>query len=295
MKGALPVLDELQITTIVEDSAGYDRGLLAEHGVSFFVEAVSAAKSLNLLFDTGQSAATLLHNMQMLNLNPKSVDLVVLSHCHYDHTGGLLGFLKAAGKKRLPVIAHPELFRPTFSASPKLRTHGLFPAINAEVVKSAGGDLLLTKDPLELFPGLTTSGEIKELVSFEQNPSLQSYTLEEGRLKKDSFADDLSLYCHLPGGLVVLSGCSHPGIVSIARQGQKVTGIDSLLAVIGGFHLTEEVAAERIEQTAAWFKAKQGLKVYTGHCTGFPALKVLSRELGERFCKLYTGHKIVFK
>lgn len=287
------VLDGLKITTIVEDSAGFDRGLRAEHGVSFLVEATSGDNSVRLLFDTGQSAEVLLHNMHKLGLDPKSIDLVVLSHCHYDHTGGLLGFLKEAQVTRLPVVAHPAVFRASFSADPKLRTHGVWPAINKEAIKSLGGDLILTKDPLKLFPGIITSGEIKDLSDFEQDPTLSSYTLEEGKLKKDLFEDDLSLFIKIPQGLVVLSGCSHPGIVSIVRQGQKITGLKELAAVIGGFHLIS-ADEERINKTAAWFAASKNLKVYTGHCTGFKALEVLSGKLRNRFFKLHTGLSINF-
>ena len=286
-------LDELQITVIIEDSAGFDSGLLAQHGVSFFVEARYREKRMRLLFDTGQDAEPLLHNMQLLGIDPKGMDMVVLSHCHYDHSGGLMGFLKAAGSQRLPVIAHPTVFRPNFTINPLLRTHGLFPDARRDSIEKAGGDLLLTSEPLPLFPGVVTSGEIMDIVEFEQSLTLKAYTLSEGKVIQDRLSDDLSLIFKLPAGLVILSGCSHPGIISIVEKAKNQTGIEQVAAVIGGFHLIS-ADDQRINETLDAFSAMEGAEVYTGHCTGFKASCALSEKLKKRFHKLQTGLKITF-
>ncbi|MGM0653334.1 MAG: MBL fold metallo-hydrolase, partial [Bacillota bacterium] len=100
-------VNSLEITLLLEDYAGYDEGLLAQHGISFLLEAETDEGSKTILFDAGQSAVPVLHNMETLGKDPSAVDLVVLSHCHYDHSGGLVAMLEAIGKKRVPVIAHP--------------------------------------------------------------------------------------------------------------------------------------------------------------------------------------------
>ena len=293
MKSELCELDELQVTVIVEDSAGFDSGLLAQHGVSFLVEARYREKKMRLLFDTGQDAEPLLHNMRQLGIDPKKMDMVVLSHCHYDHSGGLMGFLQAADSQRLPGIAHPTIFRPNFTMNPLLRTHAMVPGTSSDSIEKAGGDLLLTREPLSLFPGVITSGEIEDIVEFEQDLTLKAYTLSDGRVIQDRLSDDLSLFFRLPRGLVILSGCSHPGIISIVEKAKSLTGISKVAAVIGGFHLIS-ADDQRINETLNVFKAMDDAEVYTGHCTGFKASCVLSANLKERFHKLQTGLKINF-
>lgn len=286
------VLDELRITVLIEDYAGYDSGLLAQHGVSYLVEAKCGKHESKILFDTGQSAAPLLNNASLLGLNPCDIDLVVLSHCHYDHTGGLVEFLQASGSARMPVIAHTSLFRPNFSTKPSFRSFGVTPANNREAIISAGGDLILTDEAISLLPGVTTSGEIIDRVEYEQEMTLSAFTLEHGRVITDKMADELALYFSLPQGLVILTGCSHPGIISIIEKAKILTNIDTVAAVIGGFHLV--LASEpRIAKTAEALKSA-GCEVYTGHCTGLKAEAALLNQLPNRLHKLRTGLRINF-
>lgn len=287
------ILDELYIAVLIEDYAGYDTGLLAQHGVSYLVEARQGNNMLRLLFDVGQSAAPLLSNSKLLGVNPLDVDMVVLSHCHYDHTGGLTEYLHAAESKRMPIIAHTSLFRPNFSTEPSFRSFGMTPASNREAIVNAGGDLILTNDSIPLFAGVITSGEIKEKVEFEKELTLSAFTLEKGNLTPDIMADELSLFFVMPKGLVILTGCSHPGIISIVETAKKLTGIENIAAVIGGFHL---VSADqgRIIKTAEALKAENCV-LYTGHCTGFKAEAILLEYFKEQFHKLRTGLRIIFK
>jgi 7,8-dihydropterin-6-yl-methyl-4-(beta-D-ribofuranosyl)aminobenzene 5'-phosphate synthase len=294
MNNSKEFIDSLSITVLIEDYAGYDSGLLAQHGVSFYVEARSGERKLNLLFDTGQSAEPLLNNMARLKVDPTAIDLIVLSHCHYDHTGGLLGALQAIGSKRLPVIAHPEIFRQHFGEKPVFSTFGLMPAVSERSIKEAGGDLILSADPLTLLDGITTSGEIEGRVAIEQTSTLEAFTIKEGRKVPDTIADDLSLFFKTAAGLVILTGCSHAGILSITAAAKEVTGMQEVAAIIGGFHLIG-ASSERIMQTAKTFSQLQNLQVYTGHCTGFKAERLLADHLGDRFHKLYTGQSIKFE
>jgi 7,8-dihydropterin-6-yl-methyl-4-(beta-D-ribofuranosyl)aminobenzene 5'-phosphate synthase len=284
------VLDELSITVLIEDYAGYDSGLLAQHGVSYLVEAKSGKHESKILFDTGQSAAPLLNNASLLGVNPCEIDYVVLSHCHYDHTGGLVEFLEAAGSERLPVIAHSTLFRPNFSSKPTFRSNGMPPLNNREAIVNAGGDLILADEPISLMPGVITSGEIIDKVEYEEEMTLSSFTLEHGRVIADRMADELALYFSLPQGLVILTGCSHPGIISIIEKAKILTKIETIAAVIGGFHLVS-ASEPRIAKTAEALKLA-GCDVYTGHCTGLKAESELLNQLSNRFYKLRTGLRI---
>ncbi len=285
------VLDKLELTVLVEDYAGYDSGLLAQHGVSFYLEVSNEAGRKTILFDTGQSAETVLNNMKLLGKDPDGIDYVILSHCHYDHTGGLIGILEECPKKPLPVLAHPDLFRPNFSLEPALRSVGMKPGDSRDAVEKAGGELFLTAEPFPLMAGVLTTGEIKEKVDFESALTYDSRTIENGQIVYDSMIDDVSLILILRQGLVVVSGCSHAGIISIINAAVRLTGINRVHAVIGGFHLIE-ADKERIVQTTNALSDLETAQIYTGHCTGFAAEAQMFGQLGERFHKLRTGLKI---
>jgi 7,8-dihydropterin-6-yl-methyl-4-(beta-D-ribofuranosyl)aminobenzene 5'-phosphate synthase len=269
----------MRITVLVEDYSGYESPFLGQHGVSFLVE--KAGK--RILFDTGQSVEPVLHNMNLLGIDPKSIDYIFLSHCHYDHTGGLLGILKAIGR-RVPVIAHPAIFRRHFITSPYLREVGV-PFRREEVEKFA--DLYLTPDPLELVEDVYSTGEITDREGFEKT-ELEVYTLKDGSVVRDELMDDMSLVAKTSEGLVIISGCSHAGIVSIVKHAIKLTGEKRVRAVIGGFHLID-ADEERIARTVEEFEKLGVREVYTGHCTGLRAEAAFLKAYSERFHKLHSG------
>ncbi len=291
MKGDYGILETLKITVLMEDCAGFDTGLLSQHGISMLLEANARRNRKKVLFDSGQSASTLLHNMRLLGIRPADLDMIVLSHCHYDHTGGLAGILREGGFARIPVIAHPAVFRPNFSVRPVFRSVGMGPENSREAVERAGGEMILAAEPLPLLPGTLTSGEISERVDYEKTPTLSLLTIEGGKTRPDPMIDDLSLYFILPDGLVIVTGCAHAGIVSIIEKAVKLTGVDRIAAVIGGFHLVD-AEEKRIDNTVETLANMQDALIYTGHCTGLKAEARLLNRLDKRFRKLCSGLKI---
>lgn len=286
-------LDQLEITVLLEDYAGYDTGLVAQHGLSLLIEARAGKTGWNILFDTGQEAETLLRNMELLGKDPENVDLVFLSHCHYDHTGGLTGFLKASGKSRLPVICHPDSHRLNLALKPAFRSIGMGPANSPGAIEAAGGELVPLSQPLQIMAGVLTSGEIEDKVPFESAPTLSMVTCREGKLEPDRMADDIAMIFILPAGLVVVTGCSHAGIISIIKNAIRLTGIKTILAVVGGFHLVD-ADDERVGLTVEALGGLSSVSIYTGHCTGLKAEAKLLEQFGGRFNKLRTGMKISF-
>ena len=269
----------MRISVLVEDYSGYESPFLGQHGVSFLIE----ANGKRILFDTGQSAGPVLHNMGLLGIEPRTIDYVFLSHCHYDHTGGLPEMLKAIGK-HVPVIAHPTIFRKHFVTKPHLRDVGV-PFRREEIEGLA--ELYLTAEPIEIVEGVYSTGEIVDRDDFEK-ATLEVYTLRDGKIVRDELLDDMSLVARTPEGLVIVSGCSHAGIVSIVKHAVKLTGEKKVRAVIGGFHLID-ASDERIEKTVREFQRLGVEEVYTGHCTGLRAEAAFLRAYGEHFHKLHSG------
>ena len=175
---------------------------------------------------------------------------------------------------------------------PKIELIGVKSERFKEEVEELGGRWLLTREPLKLFPGVFTTGEVERVTEFERS-TLKSFMVKDGKLVEDPLIDDLSLAINLREGLIVISGCSHAGIVNIVRKAKNLAKAGKIKAVIGGFHLVN-ASTERIEKT---LKALQKLgveKVYTGHCTGLKAECMFAERFKEDFKKLYCGLTVKF-
>jgi 7,8-dihydropterin-6-yl-methyl-4-(beta-D-ribofuranosyl)aminobenzene 5'-phosphate synthase len=281
-------LSSLKIIVCAEDSVAYESPYLGQHGISFLLTARRADIVRNVLVDVAQHAKALLENMEKMEIAPSCIDAVVLTHCHYDHTRGLATMLRAIGKNDLPVIAHPDIFRLNFITDPYLRHVGVMKGDRMADIEAAGGVLFLTRDPLELMPGLITTGEIPRATEFEE-VGIALYTLHNGQLQSDPMKDDISLVARVKGkGLVIITGCSHAGIVNIVKQAITITGTDQVHGILGGFHLID-ASVERIKKTARALKGFNPDWVYAGHCTGFRAQVELFQILKDRFSPLHTG------
>ncbi len=287
------VAKQVTIYTLLENSAKQLSSFYGQHGVSFLLDVENEMEEKRILFDVGQSAEPILHNMEILEIDPSSIDMIFLSHCHLDHTGGLFEMLKNIDKPNIPIVAHPEIFRKHFLLEPHIRHVGLESKNKKEEIEKAGGNFVLSKTPFSLMNGVVSTGEIEDKVDFEKEVTLDAYTVEEGNIVKDQISDDMSLAINLEGeDLLIISGCSHSGIVSIIEKGMKITEKDNVGTVIGGFHLIG-AKEKRIQKTVEAFKDREVEKVYTGHCTGKEAECHFLKEWGNHFKKLSAGKKIV--
>jgi 7,8-dihydropterin-6-yl-methyl-4-(beta-D-ribofuranosyl)aminobenzene 5'-phosphate synthase len=286
-------LDSLHVTVVAEDSVLYESPFLGQHGLSLFLEARCGSNTRNIIVDVAQNPEALLENMKLLGIQPESIDTIVITHCHYDHTQGLVRILDTIHKNDVPVVVHPDLFRLNFVEEPYLRHVGVMTGDTREKIVSAGGRLFESRQPLQIMTGLFTSGEIERKTDFEE-VGIALKTIEGGNIIEDTMPDDLALIARIrEKGTVILTGCSHAGVVNICHQCKKMTDQQPIEAVIGGFHLVE-ASTERIIKTV---KALQQLKigsVLAGHCTGFRAQSELFKVFGERFTPLCTGMRIGF-
>jgi 7,8-dihydropterin-6-yl-methyl-4-(beta-D-ribofuranosyl)aminobenzene 5'-phosphate synthase len=284
-------VDRAAIVTVLEDYAGYETSYWAQHGISFLVDAWADEVRKRILVDVGQESQVVLHNMGLLGIEPDSIDMVFLSHCHYDHTGGLLGVLEAIGARDVPVVAHPAILRPTYVLRPHLRSIGVPWMDAADRIAEAGGHLVLVSEPFELMPGVVSTGEVPRVTAFEDS-RMGGFVVEQGCLVPDEMVDDLSLVINVGGkSLSIVTGCGHAGIINIIRHATTLTGIERVSEVIGGFHLIE-ADANRIRLTAEALVELNAGHVVTGHCTGFAANATIAAALGSGFSLLHVGRRV---
>ena len=290
------MLKRARITTLAEDYAGYSTFFYAQHGISFLIEVENASTTKRILFDVAHSAESILHNMELLKIDLSSIDMIFLSHTHWDHTWGLIDMLKAIDKE-IPIIVHPDIFRPTLKFAPAPMYNGLY-GISGEStiskIEENKGKLFFVGEPFSIIDGVLSTGEIREKVEFEKEIAFKgAYVIKDGLIKEDDLHDEMSVVLSLPDGLAIVIGCGHPGVASIVNKAKSITGIQKVKTVIGGFHLVD-ASDERIQKSVRHLKETGVERVFTGHCTGLKAEAEFMKEFGERFEKSHSGKIIEF-
>jgi 7,8-dihydropterin-6-yl-methyl-4-(beta-D-ribofuranosyl)aminobenzene 5'-phosphate synthase len=273
----------VHISVLTDNTASY--GYLAEWGLSLFVRTENNC----LLLDTGFTE-TAVHNSAKLGVNLASADLIVLSHGHRDHTGGLLKVLSRSGGK--PVLCHPSALESKVSrrnGQPERRIGIPFTKIEIE---SLGANLKFISEPGEIVRGVLASGEVPMTNDFETiDESL--YHEAMGALAPDPCLDDLSLAFPTGEGLVIVLGCAHRGAINIIRHFQDIAGESRVQALVGGMHLTH-ASEGRLSSTVQTLKELGARKLVLGHCTGFHAMARLAHEFGEAFVPMAAGTTHIF-
>lgn len=285
---------QVKIATLAEDYAGGGVSKCwAQHGVSFYISLkYENGEEHHILFDTGDFAEPVLFNSKQLNLSLDPIESIVLSHSHYDHTGGLIGVLKQMAVKERPVIAHPDVFKKSYYKGDFSRNIGMENEETKEIVEELGGRWTLSKTPFRVMEGVTFMGEIPRVTDFERDMTINLQTEVNGEWVEDQIEDDTAMFIQTPKGIIVVSGCSHSGIVNIVKYAKELSQ-DNILAVIGGFHLIS-ASEERIQKTAEALKELGTQNVITGHCTGGDAEYILKQTFKKQFQKLYAGKNMEF-
>lgn len=266
------------------------RQLHGEHGFSALVTMERGGREHRTLFDTGVSPDGLIENMGFLELDPGDVETIVLSHGHFDHTTGLDGFVRAVGRTSLPVVIHPEFWSRRRLTLPG-RDPWELPSTSRPALEGAGFEILEGRQPSFLLGGsLLVTGEIDRTTDFERGFPLQQ-ALRNGEWQPDPLVlDDQALIVNVRGkGLVVLSGCGHAGIVNTVRYARKLTGVERVYAVLGGFHLSGPLFEPLIPAVCEAFESFAPDVIVATHCTGWRAIHTMAARFPESFVPSCVG------
>ena len=286
--------------------------LVSEFGLSLHAESRRGEETRQVLVDFGFTSAALNNNLDLLGLDPAKFDALVLSHGHYDHFGGLSGFLKRHGdrlKAGLPfVYGGEECFCARRWTGPP--RPGDFGAIDRAALQRARLAVTPAEAPMRVADHAFTTGQTP-LASFEKVLSPSALTVgvkgnfgcyaekmpddERGEAPiPDTFRHELATVYNLKGrGLVALTSCSHRGVVNIVRRAQEVSGVRKVHAVMGGFHLAP-FKEDYLRQVVAELKEIGPDYVVPMHCTGEPFWDLARAEMPGKLLRAHTGTRFVF-
>jgi 7,8-dihydropterin-6-yl-methyl-4-(beta-D-ribofuranosyl)aminobenzene 5'-phosphate synthase len=276
----------ITVTVLVENTAS-GRGPRGEHGLALWIE----SGSRRVLFDTGQSSEVLLHNAEQLGIDLTVVDAVVLSHGHYDHSGGLRTVLERSGGSHL--YLHPSALVRRFSRKEggAVQEIGTPADLDEAFLRSHPGAVTGTSTATSISGFLKVSGTIPRATDFEDTGG--DFYLDEACTEPDPIVDDQAVFFDTRDGTVVLLGCGHAGVVNTLTYVQELTGARPVHAVIGGMHLVN-ASPTRLSRTLETFRQLDIRLLAPAHCTGARAQALLGTELPDRWRPCPVGTSFEF-
>jgi len=270
--------DRTRITVLMDNRS--EAGLVAEHGLSLWIE----ADGMKLLLDTGQSGG-FSRNAGALGIRVEDADALILSHGHYDHTGGLPDVLP---KMKSPVIyLHPAAIEPRFSIREGIaKPNGMPAAASAALEDLPVPGCHWVRQPLRLTPRIGLTGPIRRETAYEDTGG--PFFLDPVGTQPDPIEDDMAVWIETAGGLVVCTGCCHAGLVNTLRAVREQRPGMPILSVIGGLHLAA-ASEDRMWQTIEALRAMDIRQLVPLHCTGEAAVERLREALGEQVVTTAMG------
>lgn len=265
--------------------------LLAEHGFSVLVTIAKEGRQHRFLFDTGTSPDGVVENMRRLGVDPTSIEVIVCSHGHFDHTTGLDGLIRVlGGRVHLPVLIHPHFWRRRRLALPGREPHEI-PTTSRRALREAGFELIEERQPSFLFErSVLVTGEVPRTTGYEPGFPPQQAWVDERWQPDPLVLDDQALIINVRDkGLVVMTGCGHAGVVNICRYARRLTGDLPLYTVLGGFHLSGPQFEPLIPRVLADLGEMTPQVVVPAHCTGWRAQHAMSTHFGEAFIPNSVG------
>jgi 7,8-dihydropterin-6-yl-methyl-4-(beta-D-ribofuranosyl)aminobenzene 5'-phosphate synthase len=277
----------------VSPDSGVPDALIAEPGFSALVRIEKGGRQRTLLFDAGVSPNGMVENMRRLGISPGEIEVVVLSHGHWDHVTGMEGLVRVLGRTRLPVMIHPEFWNRRRVRFPGLDPADL-PSTSRSALEGMGFAIVEERQPSFLLDGsVLITGEIDRTTVFEIGMRGHE-ALHDGAWRADPLIlDDQALVLSLcDRGLVILSGCGHAGIVNTVRYARNLTGQGTVAAIVGGFHLSGPMFEPIIGPTADALAELSPSLLVPAHCTGWRAVHQFAARFPEAFVMSTVGTTI---
>jgi len=291
-----------------------EKPLLAAHGFSALIDLSPSEPTI--LWDAGVSGLALVENMQRMEIDPKTIDKIALSHGHSDHTAGVTAALKAIDAvpqprkwepdatmeqirshteaSGVPVIVHPAVFRERWKIGKDGTKRGpFFPPPRGEW-EAAGAEIILSEGPCQLGQGCWTTGLVPRLSFEESGRSATSAYRQGDTFLYDDIEDDQAVVMNIKGkGLVIVAGCAHSGIVNTVNYAREISGVDRVWAIVGGLHLARAEEWE-IQRTIDEVQKFEPVMVVPSHCTGFRAMCQFAARMPDQFVLGLVGTTYLF-
>lgn len=264
--------------------------LVAEHGFSALVTIRKGERDHRILFDAGVSPDGLVENMRRLDIDPGGIEVIVCSHGHFDHTTGLDGLSRRLRRTNLPVLLHPDFWNRRRVHLPG-RDAVEIPTTSRRALEGVGFAIVEERQPSFLLDGsVLITGEVDRTTGYEPGFPMQDARRDGVWTPDPLVLDDQALVVHVAGkGLVVLTGCGHAGVVNICRYALRLTGVDRLHTVMGGFHLNGPLFEPLIDRVCADLAAMRPSVVVPAHCTGWRANHAMARKFADAFVPNSVG------
>jgi 7,8-dihydropterin-6-yl-methyl-4-(beta-D-ribofuranosyl)aminobenzene 5'-phosphate synthase len=248
----------MTISILADNFPGHN--LPSEHGLSYLIE----FDGKRLLFDTGQSNLFLM-NARSMGIDMKNIDMIILSHGHFDHGDGLMFLLRGR------LICHPGCFVKRYRKA----DHSYIGLESSKEELAGKFDLITSSKPYKITEKILFLGEIPRITDFESKHT--SFVLEDGT--PDFVMDDSAVVLMPDEGLFVITGCGHSGIVNTLEHAKTVTGTGKLYGIMGGFHLKEN--NRQTQETIRYLKESGMMHIYPSHCTDNPALSLFHKKFNS--------------
>lgn len=278
------MINRLSVTLLIDNRPGGEE-LATEHGLFLWIE----ADDLKIVLDSGQSSL-FLQNAQKLGIDPAAADHLVLSHGHYDHTGGISELLER--NRSLSVICHPGIFIPRYSRKldGSMKPIGIG-RTDAEALDRIYDSIHWTSGPARITPDIGITGSVPREASFEDTGG--DFYLDADAAVEDPVKDDMAIWFRTEKGLVVLTGCCHSGLVNTLEYVSELEREVLIHTVLGGFHLVN-ASSQRMKATLSYLDSENIQKVIPCHCTGDVAVEMMRKKLGGRCVQGSVGARFDF-
>ncbi len=290
-------INEIHIRIIVDGKVSAPK-VMGDAGFAALVDVFyDDMSNIRLLFDTGASTPALMHNLRVEEIDSTSIDMIILSHGHWDHVGGLMNVLSWTGM-RIPVLYHPSALEPKIFTPDNGKEFdiGIKEYFSIDELKNST-DVIETVEPYLIGEGIWTTGEVPRTNDFEKftGNMTKVHTIKDGVKTPDELEDDLSLMFQLKdGSVVILAGCCHSGIVNTMNHVTTVTGTSSIIAIAGGLHLYD-ASKERLAKTIKHLKGFPLTTLAPCHCTGLRGQAALMYAFEDIFKEIGSGSTLKFK